>query len=589
MKKLLLFIMLFFLGVFSAYAANKESFYAGEWIPNIYINKVKDGTIHYRQARYIRKESDKEIAYCLEPFEIMKTDEDYKGYTDDYAKRLGLSESVWKKINLIAYYGYGYSNHTSDKWYAITQVMIWREVDKKAEFYFTDSLNGNKITKYDDEIKEITSLINEHNKTPSFSNKTYNFSINSINTIEDSNKVLKNFSITSSNKSINIEKNKNNLVIKTNTEAKETITFERNFNKYNNKTIVFIDSKAQNVMVPGNVDSIKFTLKISVISGKIIINKVDFDTEEKIPQGEGVLVGSRYNIYNSNNEIIDTLEIGEDYKAVSKSLAFGKYIIKEEKSMEGYLLDTEEYELEISSNNLNIELTLKNKAIKSIIEIYKYFGDKLESGINFEIYNSKGELIDTVTTDEFGKIEKELYYGTYKFHQVNSTKNYLCVDDFEVKIDESSPEVIRLDLFDEKFSSKLVTIKRDKETGEIIKEETIFKILNLDKDEYLKIEGSDELKTKEGVLTIDKIEAGNYELEEYKPPKGYQKLNQKIKFNIDDENMYEKDENNYPVYEIAVDNEKEVIEVEVPNTNQEYVEKTSFLLQDKKKKLTIFS
>ena len=137
----------------------KEEFYAAEWIPNIYINKVKSGVIHYRQARFIRKKSDKGIAYCIEPFEDMKEDDKYNGYSDNYAGRLGISESVWKQISLIAYYGYGYSNHTDSKWYTITQIMIWKELDKNADFYFTDSLNGNKTNKYDSEMNEIKTLV----------------------------------------------------------------------------------------------------------------------------------------------------------------------------------------------------------------------------------------------------------------------------------------------------------------------------------------------------------------------------------------------------------------------------------------------
>ena len=339
-------------------------------------------------------------------------------------------------------------------------------------------------------------------------------------------------------------------------------------------------------MIPGNVPDLKFNINLNISGGKLKIIKVDFDSLEKQPQGEGVLVGSVYNLYNSKDEIIDTLVIDENNEAISKLLPYGKYTLKEEESMQGYLLDDNTYEIVIDSGTTIIEKTLKNKPIKSVIEIYKYFDEKLESGISFEIYNNKGELIDTVTTDDNGHISKELYYGTYKFHQLNTTKNYKCVDDFEVKVDENSQAVIRLDLKDERFSSQVVVTKKDKETGATIKEETIFKIYDVEKQEYVKIDGNEELKTKEGVLKIDKLDAGKYILEEFKAPKGYKINKQKIEFEIDEDNKFTY-EDEIPVFELEMYDE--ILEVDVPNTSQDSEQKQTYIIDDKKKKLTIRS
>ena len=332
-------------------------------------------------------------------------------------------------------------------------------------------------------------------------------------------------------------------------------------------------------MTPGNVENLKFNIKLQVNSGSLKIIKVDLDTLEKKPSGEGILIGSTYNLYDTNNNIVDTLIINEDNEAISKQLPYGKYIIKEEKSMNGYLLDENSYEIEINSSNLDLELLLKNKPIKSIIEIYKYYDEKLESGISFEIYNNKGELIDTVTTDEEGHITKELYYGTYTFHQQNTTKNYKCVDDFKVTIDETSNPIIRLDLKDEKFSTKLIITKKDANTGKVISEETIFKIYDLNNNKYIEINGSAELKTKDGILKIERIDAGRYKLEEFKPPKGYKKSDKVIEFIIDDAEKY-KYENEIPVLELEVYDE--VLNVKVPNTSQN-IESSLFELYDKKR------
>lgn len=577
MKKILLTIILFLICIVNV-SALSEKFESGDWIQNIYIDKVKDGVIHYKQARFIKTSGSNTIAYCIEPFETLKHDSNYTGYDKDYSKVLGISDDVWKRISQIAYYGYGYGAHTSDKWYAITQVMIWREVDKKASFYFTDSLNGNKISSYDDEISEINELIKEHNKLPSFANKTYDFSINSTNELKDSNEILSKYIIKSQSDNISINKQNNILSIST-TEGSSEITFERTFTNYKKNAIVFVDNNYQNVMTPGNVESKSFKLNINTKSGKLKITKIDYDTEKKEPSGEGILVGSIYELYDSNNNLVKSLEIDEQNEAYIDNLPFGNYKLKEVKSMKGYLLDDVEYNININLNNLNIELLLKNKAIKSKVQIYKYFDDKLEKDISFEIYDINKNLVNTITTNEFGKAETELYYGKYTFHQINTTKNYLKVDDFEIIIDENSNNIISLDLKDEKFSIELTIIKQDKNTGKIIKSEAIFKIKNIMNNEYIKVDNSELIKTKNGKIIIEKLYAGDYEIEEYIAPKGYKKLNKKIKITVDDSNKYVDNK-----YEIEIENEKQPIEVKVPNTSQEYIEKNVYIFDEKKYK-----
>ena len=568
MKKILLIVMLLIPFLQNVHAETiKGSFYSAEKIANIYVKKVKGDTVGYRQARFIRNAEDDSIAYCIEPFEIMKENKNYTGY--DSNNNTGLSESVWKKISLIAYYGYGYANHTADKWYAITQHMIWQEIDKNADFFFTDGLDGPRINIFESEIQEIKNLVNSHYKLPSFAGSNYVFSINSSNEIEDNNKVLEGFTIKNSNENISINKSGNKLTVDTNDSIESTISFEKKFNNYNKKTFVFVDDSYQNIMTPGNLDSLNFSIKISVKGGSLKITKVDADTMEKKELGEGKIIGSIYEIIDSDNSVIDTLTINDNFEAeTSKLLPFGKYILKEKESMNGYLLDSNEYPIEINSSNLNVELILKNQVIKSKIEMYKYYGEKLEKDISFDIYDSKNNLIDTVTTDEFGKIEKELFYGKYRFHQLNTTKNYLFVDDFEVIVDENSDNVIRLNIYDKKFSTKLVITKTDSKGKTITTSETIFKIYDVLNNKFILINNNPNLKTVNGILTINSIEAGEYEIEEVKSPSGYKKLKNRIKFIIDEDNEFSYDENLYPIYNINIENEE--IIVKVPNTLVEY-------------------
>ena len=51
--------------------------------------------------------------------------------------------------------------------------MIWQTSDPSGDYYFTDSLNGNRINPFQNEINEINNLINNYNTHPSFENNTF--------------------------------------------------------------------------------------------------------------------------------------------------------------------------------------------------------------------------------------------------------------------------------------------------------------------------------------------------------------------------------------------------------------------------------
>ena len=71
----------------------------------------------------------------------------YNSTTNPY----NLSESQIDRISKIAHFGYGYGTHTDPAWYAITQFMIW-QTSSNGDYYFTDSINGNRITIFQPEM-----------------------------------------------------------------------------------------------------------------------------------------------------------------------------------------------------------------------------------------------------------------------------------------------------------------------------------------------------------------------------------------------------------------------------------------------------
>ena len=114
------------------------------------MNKSENNTniTYYQKARFFRKKDTNEYAYCVEPFSFFYEKETYEETTHPY----NLSQEQIDRISKIAYYGYGYKNHTDLKWYAITQMMIWKTSNENGKYYFITK--GTANPNEDPEISE---------------------------------------------------------------------------------------------------------------------------------------------------------------------------------------------------------------------------------------------------------------------------------------------------------------------------------------------------------------------------------------------------------------------------------------------------
>ena len=93
-------------------------------------------------------------------------------------------------------------------------------------------------------------------------------------------------------------------------------------------------------------------------------------------------------------------------------------------------------------------------------------------------------------TDETGYLQTiPLPYGKYLVRETTVPEEYKPVRDFLVTVSEHSPDQPQpwRVLLDEHFQAKLKVVKRDQETGEILKVPGAkFQILNQDTGEYVK-------------------------------------------------------------------------------------------------------
>lgn len=552
-RAIVFLVALFFCGNINVKADSYEGkILPSEYIKGVYIMKEKAGTTQksYLTAQIIRRSTDNHFVYCVEPFMSVDSSKNYNITTQDYLEILNLSREQWQKMSLYAYYGYGYGNHTQDKWWAVTQLLIWRTVDSNSKFYFTNTLNGTKDdSKFANEIAELESLVNKHKIQPSFNIKS-RLNIGESITITDNNKVLNNYSIVHSG-NISVSRGENQLTITANEVGDASITLEKKSNLYDTDPMLYYATSSQNVMSVGNYDPIRMKLNLNVTGGKIRIHKFDSGYGEINPQSDIVLEEAIYGLYDKNNNLLQKMITGSDGVAESDILALGKYKIKELEAPKGYNIDPVIYDIEITEDNLYPDLNFYDEIINRDIQIHKYYANKStgilipESDVIFQFFDEDDLLIEQVITDEDGIATFNLPYGTYKGKQLTTTSGYEKVQDFTITINENSPEIIHLSFTNHPISAKIKLVKKDYNSKKpILFPGATFKIKDTDTGLYVcqnvtypKKEKICEYITNEygELITPEALVTGNYQIEEVLAPKGY-KLNKEIlSFRIDDE------------------------------------------------------
>ena len=543
MKKLFKLFLFLLCLITNVYAKEYQETFIDkvDWISGDYVNKQKGSSTKYQQMYTIKRKSDNKFVYCIEPGVSIVEGKVVIGYDNNYLDVTKFTSEQWDRITKLAYYGYGYKDnnydHTGIHWYTITQFMIWKTVPNGYDIYFTDTLNGNRITKYQKEINEMENILSTYHQLPSFDGKRYSFSVNDRKRIVDSNNVLSSF-ITDNNDKYYISGD--TVFFNINEPGTYNFEFTRSHNKYGYLPIVYIDSKSQNLMSVGNIVDDRSSVTISVEGGKVIGHKLDYDTLGNSPQGEGSLANAVYGIYDVSDSLVEKVTTNNKGEFESKYLDFGEYYIKEITPSKGYLLDDKKYYFEIDNDNERVIVNLFEKVITGRLEITKYLSSNNEltneTNAIFQVYDSNNKLYKEAKTDNDGYILFNLPYGTYKIVQLEGEPNYKKVNDFYVTI--TKEETIKKELIDEAYETKVKVIKKDLDTKEIIKIEGIkFKIFDIDHNKYYCENDSCIFSTnKDGYFITQKaLLYGHYRLEEVNDTiKGYYWNKEPLNFVIDD-------------------------------------------------------
>lgn len=505
-------------------------------IENTYaITTLEDGKHLYNLEYY---EFNGKTAYCIEIGNKITTDT-YNSTTD--LTQSGLSTEQIDAINKIMYYGYDYPGHNDYKYYMATQELIWETIDN-IDVYWTNEMDKNgqaiDIESYKNKIKE---LIEKHKILPSISNKTYKLFAGSRLQVLDENNVIEEYEIISKgNQKYKIESSR--LIVDTNgNELQTDEVVLRRKNIYNEKSTLYYNSSSQKLMTGGTINLPTTKVKVITVGGDLHFSLVDYDTKESKSQGQASLTGAVYEIYNENNELIDSFTTTENKTNLITNLVPQTYYIKQTKASPGYIL--EEEKIKIVVNTLTKNITLEEEIIKSKIEILKIYGDEnikefqSEKDIIFDIYDNNFNLYQSIITNELGYAEITLPYGIYAIKQNNSTLGYGKVEDIYLNINESSNETIRYNLFDNLIKVKINIITKDNESkNNILESKVKYKIKDKNTDEYVSYNDNEIFETNEigEVLIPQKLPYGIYQVEQITTPSNYIENQNIIEFTIDD-------------------------------------------------------
>jgi len=586
--------ILFLLTIFGVQTVHAEQYtgqaiWPSEYISNIYIKKDRnDGYSKYQQARFIRRSEDNKFVYCLQPYaDIDNNLPYYDVIRSDYERVLGFSEEQWERISLLAYYGYQYNDngydHSDHKWYAITQVMIWRTTNPESNIYFTDTLNGSYTSRFDGEMAELDRLVANHYKTPNLENGVV-LPIGQTKELNDSNGVLSNYTITGT-ENVTASINGNTLSVTANSIGEGKVTFEKRATKYEIPPIVYFSDHSQNVFRVGNYDPVRTKFTLKVIGGRVTPAKVDVETRTNTPQGEAKLGGAVYGIYKVDGTRVGQVVTNEDGRNTSDYLPeLGRFYLLEEQPSEGYLLDSNKYYFEITENNLNPEVQVFEQVIKLDFEFTKVYASaetqimEPEVGIKFGIYNRAGEQVEEVTTDSQGVFRFTLPYGTYTVKQLTTTKGHEKIDDFNVEV-KTTGEVVKKVISNAPVTAKLRVVKIDAESKEVIKRANIkFKIFDIKNNEYVcqtitypnkqticvwETDSEGEFTTAYPLMT------GTYRLEEVdQVVEGYLWNSQSHEFSIDEDSNLRTDSEYGIIFDTDFENQPVKGEIQIKKTGE---------------------
>ena len=206
-----------------------------------------------------------------------------------------------------------------------------------------------------------------------------------------------------------------------------------------------LDDTSYEVNIGENEQVIEVKITDEYIHGNIELTKVDADYPDN------KLTGATFEVYKDVNgdgklddgdELIGNLEETATGIYEMKELLYGKYLVKETKAPEGFVLDKGVYAVFIEKDETTYKVENKagvgfiNEAMKGNLKIKKTSSDGKVEGFTFRVTGVNG-YDSTFTTDKNGEISVDgLHIGEYTVSEVsdNVSAGYILPADKKVTV-----------------------------------------------------------------------------------------------------------------------------------------------------------
>ncbi len=305
---------------------------------------------------------------------------------------------------------------------------------------------------------------------------------------------------------------------------------------------------SQNYVVIGeNNEKFNGIINTKIGAGKSIINIVKLDEENKEP-----ISGVKFNIKYKEGENIGDFVTDEEGKIEVKDVHQGTVIVTEMETDEKYEIDVNGKEIQIGYNTTH-ELEITNKRKKGSLEVTKVDKDdnsiKIE-GVEFELLNDKGEIIEKLVTDKEGKaIINNIDIGEYILKETKTNEEYRLGEEHSIKINWN--EKLNLTIENEKKKGKLEIIKTSEDENSILNlpqgsyiEGTEFDILDYEGNIIDHI-----ITNEEGKAVSKMLPLGKYKVIETKANEWYMK--------------------NEEIYEVSISSDNEIVKLNITNKSKD--------------------
>lgn len=320
----------------------------------MYFNK--DGVPSW--TNYVVLRLNGRVVFCLDPWTLAVHGDDYDYNESKYTQsvtNLGkanapVDEEKFRKLELIAYYGYYGSSDTRDWRAVMTQALIWEELGYTPE-RFTGDLT---MTDYENFKSEVLEKVNNHKAYTSWNGEVKQIQRGQTVELIDDNNVIQKLSIPSTQDGYTFSLTGNVLSITATNEAPKesrTFAFESADKSYEGASLIWYKWDSQTVgefkIKDGNYGSVSLspqpTENITDIEGAFALRKVNSDKEG--------LAGVEFEVFQVKADGTET-SIGKyttDKDGLLKvnGLEVGKYYIREVKAADGYKLDNKKIDFNI--------------------------------------------------------------------------------------------------------------------------------------------------------------------------------------------------------------------------------------------------